>query len=212
MSLPSVVTASLLFLTASSVAGAQESTGPAAPLTTVDGSHGSGITVHGAWTITVRDSNGVPASVHRFENALDGGGAVLAQLLAHPDASVKDWAVSLNILGSNGTSRCIDPTTRAPTTCIIAGPVFSIDPQGGGVRGLVAAVTGNTLALKGAIRAMEGGTIIEVATGVQCAAVCSSGRFTFRNMAESHAGEPAPVAIVIKPGQWIDVTVVLSFS
>ena len=122
------------------------------------------------------------------------------------------WAVSLNILGSNGTSRCMDPTTRAPTTCIIAGPYFSIDPQGGGVRGLVTSVKGNTLELKGSIRSMDGGTIMEVATGVECAAVCSSGRFTFRNIAEQRPGAPTPVAIVIKPGQWIDVTVVFSFS
>ena len=75
-----------------------------------------GITIHGRWTIEVRNPDGSVASRHEFNNALVagdwGGGAALAGLLGRRYRAVGMWTISLDTDAGAcvpGVSTCLIP-------------------------------------------------------------------------------------------------------
>jgi hypothetical protein len=104
--------------TSTATPAAKSATVPAkAPaLPPAKGQH-EGITVHGHWTIEVRNPDGRVVTHREFENALTGGGQILLASLLSNQAVPGAWSVDLCTTG--GATLCNpsvlgNPTTTAP--------------------------------------------------------------------------------------------------
>lgn len=195
---------------ATAPAGAQHGASNAAPANneTAADSQGTGIKVHGHWTIVVRSPDGSVASRHEFENSLmPGGQKFLASLLAR-QATPFNWAVAIGAFCG---------TTAAVKACNLVEPAVAND---------AAAVTfyGQTLApvlsvsapttgadagkfiITGSVNAVVAGQVTQVKTyaisHTTNALLITS--FTSTNLTQQ--------AIAVQAGQVIDVSVVISFS
>jgi len=89
---------------------------------------GDGITVHGHWTIDIRNADGALASHHEFENALvpDSGASSLSGLLARSFAPT-GWQLELSAL--DGTGACARAAGAAGQPTLTVTPPQTIDPQ-----------------------------------------------------------------------------------
>ena len=183
-----------------------------------------GIKVHGHWTIDVRKADGTLVSHNEFENALTStGGLGLAQLLART-YTVGGWGIVLDgglCAGQLTGGMCIiqEPSAPAGAGQDSSDLSVSVPPAGQANAGL--------LVLKGSVKAQFAGQITTVRTRQssclpsisqgnvveltesQCAAIAymlltpSIFDVTARTLAS-----PVPV----DAGQFVQVTVVLSFS
>jgi hypothetical protein len=170
-----------------------------------------GITVHGHWTIEVRNGDGSLESRREIENALivmvGGGNSLLAGLLAN-HYSDPIWQVSL--YGPNTTGPCRHEGSPDPWPCRItearspfSGTEFSknlvlVLPLSG-----MAQTPEGTLQLSGSTTAVRDGTLVQVSSEWYSQARNRFGAFTGKTL------EPG---IQVRAGQIIQVKVVFSFS
>lgn len=156
---------------------------------------GEGIKVHGHWTIDVKNPDGTLASHHEFENALvQSGQSGLSAVLAHT-ATVVGWSVSL---------KYSNPYTL--TTRIFEPPVGYFVP--GGFPNLTVTTSNpQQVVLQGSGQAGDPDSIVSVQTilTVQLPNVQGLTDYPF-----SQRALPQPIAI--QSNQFVQVTVVLSFS
>jgi hypothetical protein len=187
----------------------------------------TGIKVHGHWTIDVRKADGTLVSHHEFENALTStGGLGLAQLLARA-YTAGGWGILLD--GGVCQGQLIGGV------CIIQEPSA---PAGGGQDSSDLSVSvpaagqanAGLLVLKGSVTAQLAGQITTVRTRQssclpnasqtlgeltvsQCAAIAYMGIIQGNPHifdVTAHTITPSPIAV--DAGQFIQVTVVISFT
>ena len=168
------------------------------------------ITVHGHWTIEVRNPDGTVATHREFENALTPNGAFhLANILGR-QKTPGYWVVQL-FPPENGVS----PWGNSVGS--IAEPNDSAFPEGPGIsNNLLLSVPSDSpgrFTMTGSLAALQAGSIGNVTTDV---ALCAPdippnkcGRAGFPPRLTS-ASLPATVDVVA--GQIVQVTVVISFS
>jgi hypothetical protein len=170
-----------------------------------------GITVHGHWTIEVRNADGSLESRREIENALiitvGGGNSLLAGLLANHYAD-PIWFVSL--YGPNTTGPCRHEGSPDPWPCRITearAPFSGTEYSKNLVVGLP--VTGalptpeGTVELSGSATAVRDGTLVQVSSEWYVQARNRFGGFTGKTL------EPG---IQVRAGQIVQVKVVFSFS
>jgi hypothetical protein len=194
------------------------------------GGNHEGITVHGHWTIEVKNPDGKVVAHREFENSLyPDGASTLAQLLTGT-VPFGSWEVILGAsditagpCGVGGTAACFVGQAGSDlyTACVTTGNCFStlqvalISASGHGI--------GNEVQLTGTATATSAGQIgfVETRTGV-CASTSSGPStvspntcFAATTLSEldyefTSATLPTPVP-VSAAGQTIAVTVVISF-
>lgn len=175
------------------------------------GGQAEGITVHGHWTIEVRNADGSLGSRREIENELvvmvGGGGSLLAGLLAN-FYSDPIWQISL--YGPNTTGPCSHEGSPLPWPCHItearspfSGTEFSrnlvlnLPLQG------MAQTPVGTLEMSGSTTAARDSTLVLVGSEYYVQARNDFGGFTAKAL------EPG---IPVRAGQVIQVKVVFSFS
>ena len=170
-----------------------------------------GITVHGHWTVEVRNGDGSLESRREIENALivmvDGGNSLLAGLLAN-HYSDPIWVVSL--YGPNTTGPCSHEGSAEPWPCRITearSPFSGTEYSKNLVVGLpvtgMAQTPEGTMELSGSTTAVRDGTLVQVSSEWYVQARNRFGAFTGKTL------EPG---IQVRAGQIIQVKVVFSFS
>jgi hypothetical protein len=87
---------------------------------------GDGITVHGHWTIDVRNPDGALASHHEFENALEPTGATALSALLARNGTLPSW--QLDLIGASGGPCVSAPVSGDPSIFIGLAPL-TFDPQ-----------------------------------------------------------------------------------
>jgi hypothetical protein len=166
-----------------------------------------GITVHGQWTITVRNPDGTVAATHKFENSLLATGAtLLVQVLARQKA-VQYWQVRLinkdgcvcNRAGNRVDCGIIDSSLTPDVSTDFATLSVSAPSTGPNAGKLV---------LSGTAPAAFDGQIKAVTTSV--GNTCAPNSCSSTTWSPFTAAFPAPISV--QAGQTMDVTVVLSFS
>ena len=116
-------------------AAAQTSATAAKPFevrTNQDAIRGEGITVHGHWTIDVRNPDGTLASHHEFENALVPtlGPQLLNRLLSSSNA-IRTWDIQLSTISGGAAGPCVPPGgSELNGVCNIAGPNSTLELLG----------------------------------------------------------------------------------
>jgi hypothetical protein len=85
-----------------------------------------GITVHGHWTIDVRNPDGALASHHEFENALEPTGATALSALLARNGTLPSW--QLDLIGASGGPCISAPVSGDPSIFIGLAPL-AFDPQ-----------------------------------------------------------------------------------
>lgn len=144
-----------------SAAGAANA--PAHPAKSNGGNH-EGITVHGWWTIEVRDPDGKVVTHREFENTLNSsGGQVLSDLLL---GSAVPGGFDIHLAGPNGSLIINTPSVAASGICAVFGAICSATlvstPSAGGF----------TLSGQFNVPALAAGSITQVSTDVY---VCGNG-------------------------------------
>jgi len=191
-----------------------------APLST-SGDQGDGVKVHGHWTIQVLNADGSLAVREEFENALSADGAnAIARLLGR-GASAGWWGVELAAAPSATTGPC-GVSNGTPVPCWIFEPAITNVAPGASSTNLVVTEPGSggapSLTMSGSVGTSAAtasqidivGTHLmrcspSTAPSAPCGAPGIAGtlRFTSHTLAT-----PIP----LQPGQFVQVTVVISFS
>jgi len=182
-----------------------------------------GIVVHGHWTIDVRQPDGTLVTHREFENALTGGGTLIANLLARR-AITGHWDIYLANMLTGEDAQKYPCSIEVPAgTGNFVGAGCSIGEHGWGTEGpslfgnLTIAATGFTLS--GTATASRVGVIDVVRTGYTAClpgllvSTCSTppGPFVSTQFGEfSAATLSSPVAVV--PNQLIQASVTYTFS
>jgi hypothetical protein len=172
-----------------------------------------GITVHGRWTVDVRNPDGTLAQHQEFENGLIDSGLHLAWLLGRLNTTGY-WLVSAF---DRQTSPCQNGTYAVfPNDCLM------VEAAGTGVAGtnvfqtLTVSNTGfnnSQIVLRGTATALTAGRVSEVYTNFGlCPATVGAGGCGRLQEALPFTGTSLPTAIPVASGQIIQVTVVISFS
>lgn len=183
----------------------------------------TGITVHGHWTLEVRNPDGSLVRHVEFENSLDAGSGtelLAGILLGNWTSSAQTWQINLN--GSpNPCSFAGTPngcTIQAPSSCTLSAPCRS------NVFNNLSATSGapsgpTILTLSGSAIAAFAAQISEVSTSnvpclptvapQSCSLLSGSGQLEFGfTDATNFPGSPVGVAA----GQTVQATVVISFQ
>ena len=166
---------------------------------------GANITVHGQWTIVVRNKRHKVVARRHFENALVSSGAgTIAQLLTG-NAVAGSWGVNVTF------GAIIDQYNSAPD-----GPPFYKNLV---VTAPTSGPDANKLVLSGTATPSADTTITQVdtylgtcalpTTGAHCTNVPAAPQFTHKAL-DGLNGDPA--AVPVAAGQQVAVTVKLSFS
>jgi hypothetical protein len=150
-----------------------------------------GITVHGHWTIDVKNPDGRVASHHEFENALSSARNV-SRWLTHENITFKGWNVTL----SNGSSFWNIGEPAVSTIINLQSTNLTVARSG---------PNADQVVLQGSVQIPSSVSISSVFTVLVITDSTGSGgdEFSHRDLAP---------AIVIQSGQLVQVTVVLSFS
>jgi hypothetical protein len=173
------------------------------------GAKADGITVEGAWKVTVKSANGRVLRVHRFKNEFNGASTVAA-ILSHSNSTGRYWMTLSDVSG--GTPPCGDPAQTA-----LACSLFESDDPNGGVAFWFNTLTvtrpgGNQLQISGEIEATRSGQfnhvrmLLSTCTGTTAPSTChpgAYGNFSSRTL-------PAPISLIA--GQQAIVTVTYTFS
>lgn len=163
-----------------------------------------GITVHGWWTLTVRDHGRVVAK-RQFENALTPttGAETLAAIFMRQEVP---WTWAITVQDTPGHKGIC----AAGHACLIAEPsVAGADSQNLVVESV--ANGGGKLRLRGSIEAAVDGQITNVATSM---GVCSPDKSFCRppDTSSDFTNKRLASALQLQAGQQLSVSVVLSFS
>jgi hypothetical protein len=175
------------------------------------GSAAEGISIHGHWTVDVRNTDGSLASHHEFENALHpNGNSTLAALLGR-SRSVGTWAVLL--ANANGFGGPCEVSGVEDDCVVLETADLSWPVQANRIyRNLSMTVVDGTVRLSGQATMTFASSIGRVSTisGTCAATIAPAGCLNpnFIPTFTSHTMTPIPVAA----GQIVQVTVVLSFS
>jgi hypothetical protein len=175
------------------------------------------VKVHGHWTIDVRNPDGSLASHRDFENSLTpSGGGVLVGSLSR--ASVTGlWRVQLNALSApgpcNSTFNCnlVEPAETSPLASADSNNVIVSTPTSGPNSGKLVLAVSVTVAGAGVFYGVA--TYLDV-----CAVGVIPTGCTIANILNPGDGQPLFTSALITtnvsvvPGQFVQVTVVLSFS
>ena len=177
-----------------------------------------GITVHGHWTIEVRDEHGAVVERSEFENALTtDGGEMFTKLLARQETP-SDWEIQVS--STAGLEVCEQPAGTPTGTCVISEQTSSItgNQYFNNLTLAVAPVAPFKLTFSGNIIAQRTGEIIQVGLFLRA---CSSA-----TAPDACPGTPLAslvdaalvtntilgVSVPVILGQQVLVTVELSFS
>jgi hypothetical protein len=161
-----------------------------------DGAVQNRVAVRGQWTITITNPDGTVASRHEFDNALVGAGQNLLVNLLGRSATITNWGVLLD-----GSVRCGGATTGG-ACAFYQSDNASANRRPLSVTSDIVNVTNiPRMRLTGGIRAQLSGSITRVST-LAVESEPSSG-FTEHVL-------PAPIPVAA--GQFVDVTVFISFS
>ena len=157
------------------------------------------ITVHGKWTVTVRNADGSVVAQHRFNNALTANGAqFFAESLTGWPADPQLWRVRLD--SSTGNAPCVD-ATGARGTCVLGESLDAFLPPGAGTLVVNRAVPG--VLLLGTIKSTFAGDITDVRTSFRTISPQSA------ITTLTHKTLPQPISV--NAGQFIDVSVSIDF-
>ena len=192
---------SAIVLTVALMAGAGFAVGASARTTSSPA--GVMVTVHGKWTIVVRNKHGKVIRIRRFENSLVSSGAGTIAALLAGTAAAGSWGVNITF------GAIVDAHNTAPDT-----PPFYKNLQ------VTAPTTGpdaNKVVLSGTATPAADTTITHVDTYLGlCTAPATAGctvaanpEFTSKQL-DGLGGDPA--AVPVAAGQQVSVTVKLSFS
>lgn len=164
-----------------------------------------GITVHGRWTVVVRNPDGTEVLRREFENALvpPSGPRLLAQLLGG-FTTAGSWGISFGTCYSNNAPCSIYEATMPPQL-------------GGTSRDLTVTVptTGpnaNSLVLRGSARAPMATTISLVNTELYTCPSSTAADACPGTSSSWFSQKGLSPAISVADGQYVDVTVVFSFT
>ena len=192
---------SAIVLTVALMAGAGFAVGASARTTSSPA--GVMVTVHGKWTIVVRNKHGKVIRIRRFENSLVSSGAGTIAALLAGTAAAGSWGVNITF------GAIVDAHNTAPDT-----PPFYKNLQ------VTAPTTGpdaNKVVLSGTATPAADTTITQVDTYLGlCTAPATAGCTSPANPEFTHKaldglnGDPA--AVPVAAGQQVSVTVKLSFS
>jgi len=201
-----------------------------------------GITVHGHWTIEVKNPDGTVASHREFENAIaNSGGDLLTGLLSGEYAA---GGFYINLAGGTG-SLCTN-YVNAPNNCFLIDKRFTTNSGACSAASAAAGQCGTLTytpnagtaptvgavgyTLTGSVQPAGGGTIASVATG---AVICSAGTVpphgtAFSQLSPQTCGTtnstPSPQqtedltstvptpSVTVITGQSVSVTVVITFG
>jgi hypothetical protein len=189
-----------------------------------------GIKVHGHWTIDVRKADGTLVSHNEFENALTSdGGAGISQILSGA-WTAGSWGI---LLDGNVclTTASVGATWHSPS-CLILNPAIPAGTQSNeDSRDLSITVpsanqpNAGSLVLKGSVRAPNAGEITAVRTrqaaclvnnpSIISPAACQPAVAIFDTIVPNIfdvTSRTLATPIAVEAGQFIQVTVVLSFS
>ncbi len=185
-----------------------------------------GIKVHGHWTIDVRKADGTLVSHHEFENALTStGGLGLAQLLAR-GYTAGGWGILLDgglCQGQLIGGVCIIQEPSAPAGAGQDSSDLSVSVPAAGQ------ANAGLLVLKGSVTAQFAGQITTVRTRQsscspnasqtlgeltvsQCAAIAYMGIILANPYIFDVTSRTLATPVPVGAGQFVQVTVVLSFS
>lgn len=165
-----------------------------------------GITVHGRWTIDVRNADGSLAAHHEFNNALTPGegGRFLAGMLGRSYRAISSWSVLLvtpeaDVCANNLGARSCPIYEWSGASPAPVGQLTVVTPANSG-----------TLELRGMAQFIAPGTIGSVVSrAIACqSADCSGGTNSVLNFTSHALSTP----IVVAANQVVQVTVVFSFS
>lgn len=166
-----------------------------------------GVTIHGDWTIEIRNPDGSASSRHEFKNALvkNWGDPLLARVLAG-SMSISFWRIELFANGAVSPCNPSNSTLTVDSACFL---VPSNYPASGNnfFKNLTVTENAAALELTGVATASVAGQIDVVQTGVIVAPPLSGGINSF-SVTSRTLQAPIPVA----KGQIIQVKVVISFS
>jgi hypothetical protein len=167
----------------------------ASPARAQDKAGGDRITVHGHWTIDVKNPDGSLASHAVFENGLIDGARLLSSMLATPGTPAFAWAITIS---GNNTF----PITIATPSVAVAAPGFV--PTSANLTTSVDATSGQLL-LQGSATAPGTGAFFVVNTELFIGdhGQVANSSFSGRTLAQ---------AINVQVGQIVQVTVAISFS
>jgi hypothetical protein len=179
-----------------------------------------GIKVHGHWTIDVRKADGTLVSHNDFENALTGSGGTGLGMVLSRTLTMGGWGVLLDGGVCQGplTPLCVIQEASAPQPPNADWDnndlVVLVPPPG--------QTNGGLLVMKGSVRAAVAGQITAVRTRLstcvttqgfvtepQCAA---DSRMVLASNVFDVTSRTLTTPIPVDAGQFIQVTVVLSFS
>jgi hypothetical protein len=169
-----------------------------------------GITVHGRWTIVVRDPDGTEVSRREFENALVpmSGPRLLAQLLGG-FATAGSWSIQFNAAGA--AQQCY--ANNAGCSINEAALAF----LGGTSNDLTVSVptsgpNANRLVLRGSARAPRDTAVALVNSVLYTCASSTAADACPGNSGEWFSQKGVSPAIPLVEGQTVDITVVFSFT
>lgn len=187
-----------------------------------NGVNHEGITVHGWWTVVVKNPDGSVADRRQFENSLVNGATILGNFLAGT-GTPGPWSVELD---SNSGAIRIDPPnattldSQDAQTCSnnpaanVCSMNLSVAPTASGVTlsGSATLPTSSVPYGLGLVKTLVGmcstGNLAPSAC-VQNAATNENQEFTSRNL-DGQNGDPQ--GVTVNPGQTVSVTVDISFS
>jgi hypothetical protein len=202
-----------------------KTTESSAPAAEKSGAPQEGITVHGHWTITIRNEDGSVASRQEFSNALRQpyASVSLASLLSRSQA-ISEWLILL-VNNTTGGEPCLDSASLPPRgdACGIAEHLSDRLPFSGpqytaGLSVKPDPTNSSNLLLIGTTRASNDGLITVVQTWLSLcpgAAPSSTGcpsTQTFAPFSDAYSSSGAFTAVSVKKNQAIDVTVSFSFQ
>lgn len=179
------------------------------------GGQHEGITVHGHWSIEVRNADGTLATHREFENSLAGGGSYVLSTLLSRTNSVGLWEINLQgpanggpCPGSANNSDCVIQESLSPYSGagVSNGLTVMTTTGAGGLN--VLQLSGTAVAGTGQITAVQ--TVLNACpTGsTTCAPQTLAG-----NIAQGYLFTQAVITPVnVLAGQTVAVTVVISFS
>jgi hypothetical protein len=179
-----------------------------------------GIKVHGHWTIDVKTADGSLVSHNEFENALAGGGNTGLGMVLSRILTIGGWGILLDGGVCQGplTPLCVIQEASAPQPPNAdwdSNDLIVLVPTPG-------QANGGLLVLKGSVKSSNAGQITAVRTRLAtCVALtnsenettCASGaRMILAANVFDVTSRTLTTPIAVDAGQFVQVTVVLSFS
>jgi hypothetical protein len=184
----------------------------AAAVTSDKGPGQEGITVHGHWTIEVRNPDGSLAERREFENALNGDN-ILTALLSRNN-SMGPWAITLRATSTDQNAFLTEGGTPTYGYIVENTPAETV-PQMFKTLTVSQTSSPNTVVLSGTATAQRNGNIKEVGTEVWLLDKSLPPSNDYNAIGPGNSPFTATTladAVNLTAGQQVAVTVVISFS